>query len=127
MSQLVEIKPVKPFVGSYRCSLSEADMIEDGLKENDDGTIVKVKIPKKRFVGLISVQRAMRAHEREMWLAGTLPENIEVLDEQGMAVMEHPLVRTIFVPPEVASSLVSRQLAELVKSTKAKVPKDVAA
>jgi hypothetical protein len=69
----------------------------------------------------------MRAHEREMWLAGTLPENIEVLDEQGMAVMEHPLVRTIFVPPEVASSLVSRQLAELVKSTKAKVPKDVAA
>ena len=117
MTQLVEIKPLKPFVGSYRCALSEADLVDDGLDVNEAGQIIKVKVPRKRFVGLIAVQRKIRQTERELWTAGKLPANIEVLDENGTVVLEHPPQRTLMVPAEVASSLVSRELAEIVDKT----------
>ncbi|MBS0244921.1 MAG: hypothetical protein JSS20_22340, partial [Proteobacteria bacterium] len=49
--QLVEIRPLKPFVGSYRCALNDADFIDDHLTENENGLVVKIPVPRKRFIG----------------------------------------------------------------------------
>jgi hypothetical protein len=109
---MIEVRPTKPFVGSYRCSFAEADIIDEQLVEKD-GLIVKEKVPRKRFVGLIPVQRAMTREESSAWAAGNLPPHLEPI-EDGRYVIEHPKQRTVFVPAEVASSLISRGLAEKV-------------
>ncbi len=129
-SDLVEVRPLRPFVGTYRCELKDADMIDDGLVEKDGGLIVKEKVPKKRYIGLVSVRRAARPDELELISRGeALPEGIELADdvrseaEKRVAnkgqigstfVFEHPAVRTLMLPREVASKLVSRGLAEIV-------------
>ncbi|MGE3916823.1 MAG: hypothetical protein AB7F78_14120 [Hyphomicrobiaceae bacterium] len=107
--QLIEVRPVKPFVGSYRCSVAEADMIDEQFAEKD-GVVIKEKVPRKRFIGLIPVTRAIRPDEVDLHLAGKLPGNIEV-DDSGRMVTEHPKQRTLHLPPAVASSLISRGLA----------------
>jgi hypothetical protein len=111
--QLVEIKPLKPFCGSYRCALSEADVIDDLLVEKEGGVIVKERVPRKSFVGLISVERAITPDEHKAWKDGKLPEKFEVADN-GRSITEHPPHRTVQVPADVASSLISRGLAERV-------------
>lgn len=113
--QLVELIPLKPFVGSYKCSLSEADMVDDGLQEKD-GVITKVKVPRKRFAGFVPVERAATRDEIDAFRAGKLPGHIEALDEECMQVRVYPESRTVKVPPDIADNLVSRHLAERVVS-----------
>ena len=69
--QLVEVRPLKPFVGSYRCSIEITDYIDDGLAEKD-GQVVKVKEPRKRFVGMIAEDRALATSEIEAAIRATL-------------------------------------------------------
>ncbi len=81
-------------------------MIDDGLVEKDGGLIVKEKVPKKRFIGLVSVHRAARPDELErIARKEEPPDNIEIgedvrreaerrIAQQGQTsnvyVMEHP-------------------------------------
>jgi hypothetical protein len=110
--KLVELRPLKPFVGTYKCSLSEADLIDDALTEKD-GVIVKEKVPKKRYIGLVPVERAATADEFRAWKEGKLPSHLTA-SEDGRFVTEMPIARTVKVPEEVAQSLVARGLAERI-------------
>jgi len=109
--QMVEVRPLKPFVGSYRCSLAEADMIDEHLKEDANGIVIKEKVPRKRIVGMISVQRALLPSEHKAWIDGKLNTDIYEVSEDGRMCIEHPPQRTLIVPIHVASSLISRGLA----------------
>jgi hypothetical protein len=112
---MIEVRPLAPFVGSYRCSLADADMVDEDLVERD-GVVIKHRVPRKRYIGLIPVQRALRADERDLLKAGgKLPETFEVLDESGL-VIERPASATLRLPAEIAQSLVERGLAEIVRS-----------
>lgn len=111
--QLVEVRALKPFVGSYRCSLSEADTIEDQLTEKEGGLIIKEKVPRKRFAGWIAVERYATSVEIELAKVGQLPGNLE-LEPGGKRVTEHPTEATVMVPADIAENLVSRGLAEIV-------------
>lgn len=115
--ELVEVRPLKAFVGSYRCSLSEADSIDEVLTEKD-GLIVKEKVPRKRYRGFVPVDRKLTPSEVEAYKAGSLPDNLEMIDEATLHVREYSGDRTVKVPPDVADSLVSRGLAERTKQTK---------
>jgi hypothetical protein len=111
---MVEVRPLKPFVGSYRCGLSEADVIEDETVE-EAGQIIKRKVARKRFVGLIPVER-MASNEEFKKFKDHKPDNIDVyMDGKVAMIREWPVHRTIKVPVEVASSLASRGLAEVIK------------
>lgn len=116
--QMIEVRPLRPFMGSYVCSLSEADSVDDHTTEKD-GQITKTKVARKRFVGLIPVDRAMTPDEHRLYLAGNLPGHLEVLGDRQ--VREWPAQRTVLVPAEIASRLISGGLAERVnvKATKA--------
>ncbi len=132
--ELVELKPLKPFVGSYRCALADADVIDDMLVEREDGTIVKEKVPRKRFVGLIAVTRRLTPDEIGQFLAGSLDPLIEVVDgatvlakqkvkPQSIAALElacivSPEHATVRVPREMADDLVKRGIAAVVAPTR---------
>ena len=115
--QLIEVRPLKPFMGTYRCGLSEADIIDDVLVEKEGGVIVKEKVARKRFVGLIPVDRVMTPDESRLHLDGKLPDHIEPLPG-GRMVREWPRQRTVMLPPDTASQLISRGLAERVEKVK---------
>lgn len=111
--QLIEVEPLKPFVGSYKCGMAEADVIEDEAIEKD-GIITKVKVARKRFAGFIPVERVITPDEQTRF-ATTKPDNIEVFQEGRVTmVREWPKERTVKVPADVASQLVSRGLARTV-------------
>lgn len=114
MTKLVEITPLSPFVGSYPCSLAEADTIDEVLVEEGD-VVIKKKVPRKRYAGFISIQRAALMIEIEQFKAGTLPKNIEVITEDGSMVIEHPLQPTVMVPEDIAESLIGRGLAKATR------------
>lgn len=113
MKNGVELLPLKPFCGSYKCALSEADTIDEILVEKDGGLIVKEKVPRKKFVGLIAVERAATPEEQLMARERKLPDHLEI-DERGLVITEHPKQRTVIVPADVANSLVHRGLAKRV-------------
>lgn len=111
--QLVELRPLKPFVGSYRCSLSEADVIDTELVEKEGGLVVKEKVPRKRYRGFIPIDRKITSAENELARKGQLPGNLQLL-ENGY-VREFPKgEQTVKVPQEVAENLIERGLAERV-------------
>ncbi len=127
---LVEIRPLQPFVGTYRCALAEADMVDDDL-EDRDGVVVKTKVPKKRIIGLISVRRFATVAEIEAAVAGEPMPGIEFLAPEELkrikpsmmtmpqlAVIQHPRERTVRVPASIAEGLIERGLAERVGKTK---------
>lgn len=133
--QLVEVRPVKPFVGSFKCSLAEADFIDDALEEKD-GVVVKVKIPRRRYIGLIAVYRALTVGEIEARIRGELdPETFE-LDPDGIDALSrvkpgsnqvpaifatvHPTIKTLKLPADIAASLIQRGLATKVEPAKSK-------
>jgi hypothetical protein len=89
-------------------------MIDEQLKENDDGLIVKEKVPRRRYVGLVPVQRSLRNDERELIKnEQPLPANLELIEGTDI-VIEHPEQRTLRLPVEIAQSLFDRGLAEPV-------------
>lgn len=112
MTKLVELMPLKPFVGSYPCSVSEADTIVDTYGENDQGEIVKRKQPRKRYTGFIPIARMMTPAEVEDAKAGRLPPNIVPSDDGSATCTVFPIPRTVEVPEEIARDLVARGLAE---------------
>lgn len=113
-TELVELRPLKPFVGSYRCKLEEADTIDEALAEDPAGNIIKTKVPKKRFVGLVPVFKRLFPEERAGYASGApLPERSE-LSPDGATLMTWPREKTVRVPKDIAESLVERGLAELV-------------
>jgi hypothetical protein len=117
--QTVEVRPIRPFVGSYKCGLAEADMVDEDLVEKD-GIVVKHRVPRKRYIGLIPVQRAIRADERELLKSGgTLPANFELIEEAGV-VIERPGPPTVRLPAEIAHGLIQRGLAEIIAPAKRK-------
>ncbi len=114
--ELVELKPIAPFCGSYVCALADCDTLDDGIEEKPDGSIVKVRVPRKRFVGLISVERMARPHEIQARFEGGLPERFELIGNwskptERMTLVEHPEARTVRVPKDIADDLVKRGLA----------------
>ena len=127
---MIEVRPLKAFVGSYKCALADADQIDDQLDELPDGAIVKRQVPRKRFVGLISTHRRLRSEEIQQFIAGELSERLEVPNGKEIlaaqqrkpqsiaaieiSAIEHPVNRTIMVPSDTALSLISRGLAEAV-------------
>ena len=129
--QLIELRPLKPFVGTHPCSLAEADMIDDRLVQGVDGVVRKQPEPRKRFVGLIPIDRPATADEMAALKAGKpLPPNIEIAPDtrteferrmaaKGQAeaprIRQWPAQRTVRVPEDVAASLVERGLAERVE------------
>ena len=124
--EMTEVLPLKPFVGSYQCALADADTIDEQLVKQG-GVIVKTRVPKKKFVGLISRQREMRDTEFMAAQAGTLPASVEIVGDVSKAksaemlrVVEHPAQRTVMVPADMAAGLVERGLAEYVKAPKRK-------
>lgn len=132
--QLVEVLPLKPFVGSYRCTLAEADFIDDVLDETPAG-IVKTKQPRKRFIGLIAERRALTLGEIEARLCGDLDPAIFELEPESAEILRRlkpganavppifatvwPRERTVRVPADMAADLERRRLAEIVKPAKA--------
>ncbi len=114
---LVELRPLSPFVGSYKCALSEADTINDVLIERD-GVVVKGKEPRKQYFGRVPVERAMTPDENRLWKEGKLPERFEV-NATGTVVIEHPSPATVTVPADVAEGLIARGLAEAVGTVSA--------
>lgn len=118
--ELVEVRPLKAFVGSYRCSLEECDSVDEVLTEKDGGLIVKEKVPRKRYRGFVPIDRKLMPSEVDAYRAGKLPDNLEMIDEGTLHVREHSGPRTVRVPADVADSLVSRGLAERIKQPKIK-------
>lgn len=124
--QLIEVKAIAPFVGTYVCPLAEADLIDDVLEEKD-GMTVKTRVPKKRFAGFIDVQRRLSPVEIQRALEGELPSNLELLDpsqlkgvKPGAAnapeiwAIEH--AASIILPADVAAGLIERGLAAKVET-----------
>jgi hypothetical protein len=119
-SDLVEVRALKPFCGSYKCELGVADIIEDETVEVN-GVITKTKVARKRFAGLIAVERTPTEHEANAIKAEAKPPHIEVLasDKSGVTLVRvHPIPSTAFVPQDIAASLVERGLAEAVVKQK---------
>ena len=108
----VEVRPLKPFCGTFKCPLSMADSIEDVLEEKD-GVIVKVRQPMKRYAGFVSVARQPMPEEFAAWKAGKVSAGYEFSDD-GKMLFKHPDERTLKLPEDLASSLVERGLAERV-------------
>ncbi|WP_296201479.1 hypothetical protein [uncultured Hyphomicrobium sp.] len=106
----VEVRPIKPFTGSYVCGLSEADFIDDALITNSDGVVIKSKVPRKRYRGEIAVERATTQTEFELWKAGGLPKNFEPIGDDGRFVRIHPVQPTIRLPEEIAIEHIARGL-----------------
>lgn len=117
--QLVEVVPLKAFCGTFKCSLSEADLIDEALVEKEGGVIVKEKVPRKRYIGKVPTVRAITPDEHNLWKEGKLPKNI-VADDGGKFVTVYPEQRTVMVPADVASSLIARGIAERVEPKKSK-------
>lgn len=121
--ELVTLKALAPVAGSYICPIAECDEIEDYLTDSEDGVVVKKKRGRKRFQGLVSVERRATLHEIEAAIEGRLPANIEVLSELpkkaasdtglvfAVTILEH--APPFAVPAEMADSLIKRGLAEL--------------
>lgn len=124
--QLIEVKAIAPFVGTYVCPLAEADLIDDVLEEKD-GMTVKTRVPKKRFAGFIDVQRRLSPEEIQRALEGELPANIELLDPAVLKsikpgaqnapevfAIEH--APTVMLPADVAAGLIERGLAGKIET-----------
>lgn len=121
--ELVTLKALAPVAGSYICSIAESDEIEDYLADDEQGNVVKRKRGRKRFQGLVSVERRATLHEIEAAIEGRLPPNIEVLSElpkkaasetgavYPVTIVEH--APPFAVPAETADNLIRRGLAEL--------------
>lgn len=116
--QLVEVKPIQPFVGSYPCALADADSIDDVLVEDEaSGLLNKRRQARKRFSGKIAVQRYASPVELERIRSGDLPPNICVIGDAKAAqvfVEVSPEQPTVKVPSGIADDLVARGLAERV-------------
>ncbi len=124
--QLVEVKPLAAFVGTYQCALADADILDDVLVERD-GMVLKDRIPKKRIHGRVDIQRRLAPVEIEAALAGELPGNIELLDpgvlkkikpgrlDTAPDVMVIEKAPTVKVPEEIAEDLIKRGLAVKVE------------
>lgn len=116
--QLVEVKPLSPFVGSYVCPMAYADDIGTVLVEDDNGHLIKRQEARKRFQGLIATQRRATRLEVELWKAKGIPEHITVigdLDGPEAWIEVRPENPTVAVPREMADDLIARGLAEEVK------------
>jgi hypothetical protein len=112
-TELIELRPLKPFAGSYKCALSEADVVNDSFAEKEDGQIVKVREPRKRFFGAVSYARHITPAELELSKQGRLPPHLKH-EGKSEFVVEHPLQPTVKVPLGIALTLIERQLAERV-------------
>jgi hypothetical protein len=112
--ELVELKPVQPFCGSYKCALSEADTVDEGFAERD-GIIIKERVPRKRYHGAVAIERQASPEEQQLWKDGRLPAKFEMSDD-GRFLKELPAQPTVMVPVDVANSLVERGLAVRVAS-----------
>jgi hypothetical protein len=134
MSELIELKPLKPFIGSYPCALAHCDTIDEQLVEKEGGMIIKEKIPRKKFIGLVGVTRRLTVDETHAFLSGQLPARYEVHDAEKV-LKQHaikpqsaanteliatvrPENSTVKVPAEMARSLIDRGLAEMVGGPK---------
>ncbi len=131
--QLTEVRPLKPFCGTYACSVADADCIDDVLTDKD-GVVAKTRQPRKLFVGLVPVERSATQAEAAAIIAGEpLPNGVEIdadvaaefrarsdrkSDTERPRVVERPVPGTVSVPTDMASSLVSRGLAEIVEVAK---------
>lgn len=130
---LVEVRPLKPFVMSFKCSLADADYVDDDLTEKD-GLVVKTKVPRKRVTALIPIRRSLTLNEIEARIRGDLDPATYELEPESIAALKaikpgatsvppifavvHPAVPTVKVPADVADNLVSRGIAERVKASK---------
>lgn len=112
--EFIEIKPLKPFCGSYPCALADADQIDEALHEAD-GVITKRQVPRKKFFGLIAVERMASHHEIALIEAGQAPHITVVSKTKDEChVIVHPVPLTVSVPADMATNLVARGLAERV-------------
>lgn len=116
--QLVEIRAIQPIVGSYPCSVADADQIDTILVDDPTtGHVIKKPQPRKRFLALVPVQRRATSSEIEAFKTNGVPGNVSLLTELSASIVwievrpEEPTVR---VPLELADSLVKRGLAEKV-------------
>ena len=116
--QLVELKPLQPIVGSFVCGIADADEIVAVSAEDEHGNIVKRQQARKRFKGLVAVQRHATRFEVDIWKANGVPANITVLGDLNAAevfIEEQPENPTISVPRAMADDLIRRGLAEEVR------------
>lgn len=128
----VEVRPLKPFVGSYPCPLADADLVDDVLTEKD-GIVTKTKQPRKKFIGKVPRERYASADEMALIGSGqALPANIELVPEHPKLaksnhkrsaddprkVLEHPAEPTVRLPADMAKDLIARGLAEAVDGRK---------
>lgn len=134
---LVEVRPIRPFVGSYKCTIDECDYIQDILIEKD-GFIVKGKEPRKRFIGMIGERRPLTGDEIMAAKSGALGPRYDVearpedLKQVGVGTNSLPTIygtvrprqAAVRVPVDIADDLVRRGLAEIIEPAKAaKQPK----
>jgi len=113
--QLVEVRALKPFCGSYKCALEDADTVDDGIEEKD-GVVIKTRVPRKRFMGTIPTERRATQEEFDAWKAGAPPEGLEFSDD-GRLIITRYGNEIVKVPADMASSLITRGLAERVSDT----------
>lgn len=126
LNSMVEVRPLRPFVGSFRCALADADYVDDVLDETPAG-IVKIKQPRKRIIGRIAERRALSLGEIEASLRGELAANIQIEQPEmlkgirpGAASMPtiyatvHPVPATVHLPPDMAADLEKRGIVEIV-------------
>ena len=122
---LVEIRALEPFIGSYKTTPELADDITLEHFEDAAGELKTRKVPRKSFSGMIAVERELSPRERDAHKAGTLPANVEVHEQPKrqpgasftqapMYATIHPVPATCFVPEAMAADLIERGLAERV-------------
>lgn len=116
--EMIELRALKPFCGSYKCALADADIIDESLVERADGLIVKEKVPRKKFVGLIAVERMAHDSELRQLASGNTPSGLEVISQTKSATMVRINADTVKVPSDMAENLIARGLAERVEKAK---------
>jgi hypothetical protein len=116
--EMIEVRALKPFCGSYKCSLADADVIDETLVERPDGLIVKEKVPRKKFVGLITVERRAFDSELAQIEAGRTPVGLEVISRTKALTMVRTLSDNVRLPSDMAQNLIDRGLAERVEKSK---------
>jgi hypothetical protein len=117
--ELVQVRPLQPFIGSYVCGLSECDTVDEVLATNENGDVIKRRVPRKRYAGMVAHQRHATVQETEAIKAKQpLPDHIEAITPTR--VIEHPINAIVSVPLETANDLVMRGLAVIIFEKKSK-------
>lgn len=123
--EMVTVRPLKPFVGSYPCPMSEADAVIVVYDENDHGEIVKKRQGRKRFSGEVGYSRQLaasdlkeidkaKAENREPQIYGA-GNYVVTIDTKSNMVHFDTTKAFVDLPKDMATDLINRGLAEKAK------------